>query len=88
MIEGPRRWYDPKCNFTRPEDLAKLGQRFEKQYDPEEIVQAMVALVEADSGKYRTVLPKESEEYVRKTEEEAWTRRQTPRSTEGLRKTA
>jgi NAD(P)-dependent dehydrogenase (short-subunit alcohol dehydrogenase family) len=88
MIEGPRRWYDPKRNFTRPEELAKLRQRFAKQFDPEEIVEAMVALVEDDSGKYRTVLPKESEEYVRKSEKEAWTRRQTPRSTERTRKTA
>jgi len=88
MIEGTRRWYDPNRNFTRPEDLAKLGQRFAKEYDPEEIVQAMVALVEADFGKYRTVLPKESEEFVRKTEKEAWTRLQTPGSTERTRKTA
>lgn len=74
MIESSRRWYDPAINFTRPEDLAKLEQRFEKQYDPEEIVQALVALVEGNSGKFRNVLPKQSEEFVRKSEEEAWTR--------------
>ncbi len=77
MIEASRRWYDPNRNFTRPEDLAKLQERFEKQFDPEEIVEAMVALVEGESGKYRNVLPKEFEEIVRKRQEEAWTRVQT-----------
>ena len=88
MIEGPRRWYDPNRNFTRPEDLARLRQRFEKQYDPEEIVQALVALAEADSGKYRTVLPKESEDFVRKNQQESWDRVQTEPRTASSRRVA
>jgi len=69
MIEAAHRWYDPNRNFTRPDDLAALQQRFEKQFDPEEIVQAMVDLAEGKSNKYRTVLPKESEEFVRQRQE-------------------
>ena len=88
MIEGTRRWYDPNRNFTRPEDLAKLHQRFEKEYDPEEIIQALVALAEADSGKYRTVLPKESEDFVRKNQQESWDRVQTEPRTASSRRVA
>lgn len=77
MIENAKRWYDPKRHFTRPEDLAKLRQRFERQFDPAELVQQMVALAESDSGMYRNVHPKESEELVRSHQREAWTRRQS-----------
>lgn len=77
MVESYRRWYDPKRNFTRPEDLVKLEQRFEKQFDPEEIFQALVALAESESGKYRNVLPRESEDFVRKSQQESWDRVQT-----------
>ena len=37
----------------------------------------MVDLVEADSGLFRNVHPKESEESVRNARQEAWTRRQS-----------
>ena len=77
MVESYRRWYDPKRNFTRPEDLVKLEQRFEKQFDPEEIFRALVALAESESGKYRNVLPRESEDFVRKSQQESWDRVQT-----------
>lgn len=82
MVESYRRWYDPKRNFTRPEDLVKLERRFERQFDPEEIFQALVALAEGESGKYRNVLPKESEDFVRKSQQESWDRVQTVRGSE------
>ncbi|HEV2929257.1 MAG TPA: SDR family oxidoreductase [Propionibacteriaceae bacterium] len=78
MIESPMRWYDPSHHFTRPDDLASLGRRFERQFDPGELVRAMVELAESDSGLYRNVHPKESEELVRTRQRDAWTRRQTP----------
>jgi NAD(P)-dependent dehydrogenase (short-subunit alcohol dehydrogenase family) len=77
MVESPSRWYDPKRNFTRAEDLKRLAQHFEKQFDPQELIEAMIGLVEADSGLYRNVHPKQSEERVRHLQEEAWTRQQT-----------
>jgi hypothetical protein len=78
MVESRNRWYDPKRNFTRSEDLERLARHFERQFDPQELIQAMIELVEADSGPYRTVLPEESEEVVRNLQREAWTRRQSP----------
>lgn len=78
MIAGMRRWYDPSRNFSRPEDLATLGERFEQQFDPDELLHAMVELIESDSGLYRNVHPKASEELVRGRERDAWTRRQAP----------
>lgn len=77
MIENAQRWYDPKRNFTRPQDLATLQQRFARQFDPGELVERMVELVESDAGLYRNVHPKEFEEMVRNHEREAWTRPQS-----------
>jgi hypothetical protein len=57
--------------------MAALDARFEKQFDPEELVHAMVELARADAGLYRNVHPGESEELVREREREAWTRRQS-----------
>jgi short-subunit dehydrogenase len=88
MVESYRRWYDPKRNFTRPEDLVKLEQRFEKQFDPEEIFRALVALAESESGKYRNVLPRESEDFVRKSQQESWDRVQTEPRTASSRRVA
>ena len=78
MVESRYRWYDPERNFTRVEDLKKLADHFEKQYDPQELIQALIQLVESDSGLYRNVHPKQSEESVHRLREEAWTRQQTP----------
>jgi short-subunit dehydrogenase len=77
MAASWRRWYDPKQHFTRLEDLAALEQRFEKQSDPKELVEAMVALVGADSGLFRNVHPKQSEDFVRMSQQDAWTRQQS-----------
>lgn len=79
MLESRNRWYDPKRNFTHPEDLDGLGRRFERQFDPQALIQTMIELVEADSGRYRNVYPGESEEFVRNREREAWIRPQTTR---------
>jgi NAD(P)-dependent dehydrogenase (short-subunit alcohol dehydrogenase family) len=79
MVASRNDWYDPKRNFTRLEDLEGLARRFENQFDPQGLIDAMIELVGADSGLYRNVHPDESEEFVRNHEQEAWTRRQTPR---------
>lgn len=79
MIDAVKQWYDPAVNFTRPEDLAALEQRFAKQFDPSGLVSELVAVVESDGGHYRNVHPKVSEEFVRQNEQEAWIRQQTPR---------
>lgn len=76
MIESRKRWYDPTRNFTRPEDLDALAERFARQFDPKDLVREMVALVEAETGLFRNVHPKESEEFVRSQERDAWTRQQ------------
>lgn len=74
MVAGPQRWYDPARNFTRAEDLASLERRFAEQFDPGELVRAMVELAESGAGPYRTVRPQESAALVHRREGEAWTR--------------
>lgn len=82
MCETWRSWYDPQRNFTQPEHLgmlAALSAGFEAlprglQFDPEEMVELYVRVVESDEGKFRNVLPEPIEQHLRQVQSEAWTR--------------
>ncbi|WP_327255805.1 SDR family oxidoreductase [Streptomyces sp. NBC_01244] len=76
MVRSRDRWYDPARHFTRPQDMARLDERFATQHDPADLVKAMVHMVTADSGRYRNVHPQESEDLVRQRQRDAWTRTQ------------
>ncbi len=78
MIENTKRWFDPKQNFTRPQDLEAVKHRFEKQFDPEELIRALVEVVESESGPYRNVLPRSLQGLVHTGQQAAWDRQQTP----------
>lgn len=81
MVRSLERWYDPARNFTHPEDLASLAARFARQFDPDGLVQEMIALAESDSGRFRNVHPRESEALVHERESQAWTREIGPPET-------
>jgi hypothetical protein len=74
MVRSVERWYDPARIFTHPEDLASLAALFARQFEPEGLVQEMIALAESDSGRFRNVHPRESEDCVHERESQAWTR--------------
>ncbi|MGY0497412.1 SDR family oxidoreductase [Nocardia sp. FBN12] len=78
MIASIDEWFSTEQNFTRPEDLASLKERFANQFPPDSLIEEMVGLVEADSGPYRTIDPAQSAELVRSRQERAWTRQQSP----------
>ncbi|TWE21660.1 short-subunit dehydrogenase [Kitasatospora atroaurantiaca] len=85
MVRSRDRWYDPARNFTRPEHMAALDERFEKQFDPARLVRAMVELAQSEAGLYRNVHPQESERLVRERQRDAWTRTQsTPAGDQGM----
>lgn len=68
MMESFKNWYDPDKNFI---DHSKLKFPFE-QFDPSEMVNKMVEVIEQDNGKFRNLLPEEFITIVKETQEKAW----------------
>jgi len=73
MAETAAHWMNDKKNFNKKADVQKLLKRiFEKQGDPQEMIDAMIKIIPADSGKFRNVVPKVAEDFVKKSEARAW----------------
>jgi short-subunit dehydrogenase len=72
MMESFRKWYDPKVNFI---DHSKLKFPFD-QFDPQEMVDKMVSVIEEDNGLFRNLLPESFIEVVKNDQNDAWTRKQ------------
>ena len=69
------RWHDDAVNFTREPDIkASFAEIMEGQFDPEEMIDKMVAIISADDGNYRNVWPPSIEELIKQVQESAWTR--------------
>lgn len=72
MMETPRRWLDPARDAATPETLTFPLE----QFDPQEMIEKMVDVTEADGGLFRNLLPAAAEQIVRDEQAHAWTRRQ------------
>ncbi|HEY2656110.1 MAG TPA: SDR family oxidoreductase [Solirubrobacteraceae bacterium] len=73
------RWHDDAVNSTREADIkATFAEVLNGQFDPQEMIDEMVAVIGADDGKYRNVWPPSIEDLVKQVEESAWTRQVQP----------
>ncbi|WP_217434294.1 SDR family oxidoreductase [Serratia proteamaculans] len=72
MMESFRVWYDPKVNFI---DHSKLKFPFD-QFDPQEMVDKMVSVIEEENGLFRNLLPESFIEVVKNDQKDGWTRKQ------------
>ncbi|RKO18331.1 SDR family oxidoreductase [Burkholderia mallei] len=75
MMETPRRWLDPARDAVTPETLTFPLE----QFDPQEMIEKMVDVTEADGGLFRNLLPAAAEQIVRDEQAHAWTGRQNER---------
>jgi short-subunit dehydrogenase len=66
------KWYDEDNNFTRKEDMLKQQEGLKHQFDPEDMIEKMIEIIPADHHKFRTVHPQETEEQLKKTQQERW----------------
>ncbi len=61
MADNPFRWLDDSKNFTKRADLRKGFDDFfatpEGKMDPKEMIDRMIEIVPADTGKFRNVVP-------------------------------
>jgi NAD(P)-dependent dehydrogenase (short-subunit alcohol dehydrogenase family) len=76
MAESALHWLDDSSNFTKRADYqraidALLGND-DGRLDPEEMIAAMVRIVPADTGKFRNVVPRAVEDFLKAHQREAW----------------
>ena len=79
MADTAFRWLDDDQNFTKKADLratfdAILGAP-EGKLDPEIIIEEMIRIVPADTGKFRNIIPVALEGTLKKNQKRAWTNR-------------
>lgn len=73
MCETALHWMDDKENFHKKAEVKKLLQPIlENQRDPEEVIEAMISIIPEGSGKFRNVIPRKSEDFLKKSQESAW----------------
>lgn len=76
MADNPFRWLDDSKNFTRRADLRKGFDDFfatpEGKMDPQEMIDRMIEIVPADTGKFRNVVPKKIEDMLKEYQLAAW----------------
>ncbi|WP_053360740.1 SDR family oxidoreductase [Bacillus sp. FJAT-27251] len=66
------KWFDDEKNFTKKEDILKQQEGLKNQFDPENMIEKMIEIIPADSHKFRTVYPEDTEKQLKKTEQERW----------------
>lgn len=76
MADNPFRWLDDSTNFTKRADLRKGFDDFfatpEGKMDPQEMIDRMIEVVPADTGKFRNVMPKAIENMLKEHQLAAW----------------
>lgn len=78
MAETTFRWLDDSRNFNKRAAVkaafdALLGTP-DGRLDPNEMIEAMVRVVPSDTGKFRNVVPKAVEDFLKTHQTEAWDR--------------
>lgn len=76
MADNPFRWLDDDHHFTRRADLRKGFDDFfatpEGRMDAQEMIDRMIEIVPADTGKFRNVVPKVIEDMLKAHQAAAW----------------
>lgn len=76
MADNPFRWLDDSKNFTKRADLRKGFDDFfatpEGKMDPKEMIDRMIEVVPAGTGKFRNVVPKVIEDMLKQHQLAAW----------------
>ncbi|MBP2000597.1 short-subunit dehydrogenase [Paenibacillus shirakamiensis] len=72
MFEEKEKWYDESTNFTKRSDIAKSELMLASQFDPQDMIDKMVEVIEAKHHPFRTVHPAPSEAQVKAYEAKVW----------------
>ena len=76
MADNPFRWLDDNVNFTKRADLRRAFDDFfatpEGRMDAQEMIDRMIEIVPADTGRFRNVVPKAIEDMLKAHQVMAW----------------
>ena len=79
MADTAFRWLDDSRNFTKRATLRatfdSLLAQPEGHLDPKEMIDRMIEIVPADTGKFRNVVPKSVEDMIKRSQEAGWENR-------------
>ncbi len=72
--ETMMRWLDPGASLTRPEVFQSFveARGANSQLDPQELIDALVDLAEADGSKFRNVVPAEIVPWIQAIQTRTW----------------
>lgn len=77
MADTAFRWLDEKKNFTKPAELRATFDALlaspQGHLDPQEMIDRMIAIVPADTGRVRNVCPQFVEDMLKDAQAAAWT---------------
>lgn len=76
MADTAFRWLDDSKHFTRRDALRKTFDSLlgapDGHLDPQEMIERMIEIVPADTGKFRNVVPKSVEDMLKRSQQSAW----------------
>lgn len=72
-VDSIFRWYIPEKNFTPPTALDGAADSLKDQLDPQSMSDTIVNVALDDNSNFRNVHPKETEDFVKQLQAEAWT---------------
>ncbi len=76
MADNPFRWLDDSHNVTRRADMKAIFDSLlgtpQGRLDPTEMIDAMIQIVPADTGKFRNVVPQFVEDMLKENQTKAW----------------
>lgn len=66
------RWYDPAVNFTPSAAFEGMAESLAHQLDPQSMADVIVKVALDDNSNFRNLHPKETEDFVKQLQVEAW----------------
>lgn len=72
-VDSIFRWYKPENNFTPSSAFDGAAESLEHQLDPQSMADCIVNVALDDHSNFRNVHPKETEDFVKQLQAEAWT---------------
>jgi short-subunit dehydrogenase len=72
-VDSIQHWYDPKVNFTPESSFDGTAEALANQLDPQSMAEVIVNVALDNNSNFRNVHPKETEDFVKQLQAEAWT---------------
>ncbi|WP_337966377.1 SDR family oxidoreductase [uncultured Flavobacterium sp.] len=71
-VDSIFRWYNPEKNFTPPTAFDGAADSLKDQLDPQSMADTIVNVALDENSNFRNVHPKETEDFVKQLQAEAW----------------